>query len=79
MKMTKDELQLIIDILVKEHDSYYEMLLNDNNLCSEDFKEEGILRKFLLQAEKQGYKLNGLYPMTQKIEELDKRFLTVKD
>ena len=79
MKMTKDELQLIIDILVKEHDSYYEMLLNDTDPYSGDFQEEGILRKFLLQTEKQGYKLNGFYPMARKIEELDKRFLTVKD
>ena len=76
MKMTKDELQLIVDIISKEHDAYFESICNGYVELTED---EAILRKFLLQTEKQGYKLNGLYPMALKIEELDKRFLTVKD
>ena len=67
MKMSKKELQLIINILVKEHDAYFEMLMDDTyGHDKEEFDEEYTLRRFLLQAEKQGYKLNGLYLMSKR-------------
>ena len=76
VKLTKTEMQVVVDYLLVQHDSLFECALSkdlpedDREWCRRD---EAIVRKFLLAAKEKGLNIDkALYPMNKKIAELSK-------
>lgn len=73
MKLTKSEMQVVVNYLLVQHDWLFEMIMDKNmpldDTCRED---ERVLRKFLLHAKEKGLSIESMYPMDKKIKELDK-------
>lgn len=66
--MTKSEFQFIVDVINKEHDSYFESIMHDDDLRD----DEMILRKFLLKAKDMGFNIeHSLYKWDYKMEKLN--------
>lgn len=76
VKLTKTEMQVVVDYLLVQHDSLFECIMKplypDEDLS--DYKrDEAIVRKFLMIAKEKGLSIdNGLYSMDKKITELSK-------
>ena len=75
MKLTNYEMQVVVDYLLVQHDSLFEMIMDKNSVFNdkECRKDELAVRKFLLLAKEKGLNIDrALYPMERKIKELDK-------
>ena len=76
MKLTKSEMQVVVNCLLVQHDCLFEIIM-DKHTSPNDIitvrEDERILRKFLLQAKEKGLEVeNSMYSMDKKIKELDK-------
>lgn len=73
LTLSKEDLQDIVDYLVIQHDSLFEVIVNsedDDGTCRRD---ELVIRKFMLQAKEKGVNINnGLYKWDDKILRLSK-------
>lgn len=69
--MTKKELQVIVDIVNKEHDCYFECIMHGDDSLR---KDELVVRKFLLTARRKfGCSIeHSLYTWRLKMEKLNK-------
>lgn len=72
IKLTKEEMQVVIDYLQVQHDSLFEMIV-DKTTTEEDRmscrKDEKALRKFLLAAQEKGLDISkSMYPLEKKIK-----------
>ena len=74
MKMTKEEMQVVVDYVSVQHDYLYECIMHSINAKDEEYcrKDELVLRKFLQAAEAKGLNVNGSYSMDKKIKGIDK-------
>ena len=74
MKLTKSEMQVVVDYLLVQHDWLFEMIVNEDLLHGDTCrKDELVLRKFLLHAKEKGLNIErALYSMDKKIKKLDK-------
>lgn len=75
MKLTNYEMQVVVDYLLVQHDSLFEMIMDKSSVFNdkECRKDELAVRKFLLLAKEKGLNIDrALYPMDRKIKELDK-------
>lgn len=71
LTLSKNDLQNIIDYFVIQHDSLFEVIINneDDGTCR---KDELVMRKFFLQAKEKGINIdNGLYKWDDKILRMD--------
>ena len=50
VKLTKSEMQVVVDYLLVQHDSLFECIMNDMDSDGECRKDELVLRKFLMIA-----------------------------
>lgn len=71
-KLTRDEMQVVVDYLQVQHDTLFEIIV-DKNSNEEDKteckKDEKALRKFFLAAKEKGLDISkGLYPLEKKIK-----------
>lgn len=72
VKLTKDEMQAVVDYLQVQHDSLFEIIVSKDS-HEEDIKEckkdELSLRKFFLAAKEKGLDISkSLYPLEKKIK-----------
>lgn len=72
IKLTRDEMQVVIDYLQVQHDTLFEMIVSkttteeDRMSCRED---EKALRKFLLAAQEKELDISkSMYPLEKKIK-----------
>ena len=72
IKLTRDEMQTVVDFLQVQHDTLFEMFVDetttekDKEECKRD---EKALRKFLLAARERGLDISkSLYPLGDKIK-----------
>lgn len=72
IKLTRDEMQTVVDFLQVQHDTLFEMFVDetttekDREKCK---KDEKTLRKFLLAAHEKGLDISkSLYPLGDKIK-----------
>lgn len=72
LTLSKDDLQDIIDYLVIQHDSLFEVIINNEDEDGTCRRDELVVRKFFLQAKEKGININnGLYKWDDKISRLD--------
>lgn len=72
IKLTRDEMQVVVDYLQVQHDTLFEIIV-DKNSHEEDIKEckkdELPLRKFFLAVKEKGLDISkSLYPLEKKIK-----------
>ena len=72
IKLTRAEMQAVVDYLQVQHDSLFEMIV-DETTTKEDReeckKDERALRKFFLAAQEKGLDISkSLYPLEKKIK-----------
>ena len=72
IKLTRDEMQTVVDFLQVQHDTLFEVFVDetttekDKEECKRD---EKALRKFLLAAREKGLDISkSLYPLGDKIK-----------
>ena len=72
IKLTRDEMQAIVDYLQIQHDTLFEMIVDkttteeDKKVCR---KDEKALRKFFLAAQEKGLDISkSMYPLEKKIK-----------
>ena len=72
IKLTRNEMQVVVDFLQVQHDSLFEMIMDkttiekDREKCE---KDEKALRKFLLAAQEKGLDISkSMYPLEKKIK-----------
>lgn len=72
IKLTRDEMQVVVDYLQVQHDTLFEMIVDkttmdeDQMSCRED---EKALRKFLLAAKEKGLDISkSMYSLEKKIK-----------
>ena len=75
IKLTRSELQTVVDFLQVQHDSLFEMIV-DKNTTEKDReeykKDEKVLRKFFLVAQEKGLDISkSLYPLENKIKHME--------
>ena len=75
IKLTRNELQTVVDFLQVQHDTLFEMIVDksttekDKEECK---KDEKALRKFLLAAKEKGLDISkSLYPLENKIRHIE--------
>lgn len=71
IKLTRDEMQAVVDYLQVQHDTLFEIIV-DKNSTEEDKREcrkdERALRKFFLAAKEKGLDIGkNMYPLEKKI------------
>lgn len=74
IKLTRDEMQAVVDYLQVQHDSLYEIIVSKDS-TEEDREEcrrdEIALRKFFLAAKEKGLDISkSLYPLDEKIKHI---------
>lgn len=69
--MKRTGFQKVVDIVSKEHDCYYEIIVSGDK-SPFVLEWEHAARVFLLESIKKGFKVNGLYDFDTKIHEIDK-------
>ena len=74
IKLTRDEMQTVVDFLQVQHDALFEIFV-DETTTEEDKeecrKDEKALRKFLLAAQEKGLDISkSLYPLGDKIKHM---------
>ena len=72
IKLTRDEMQVVVDYLQVQHDTLFEMIVEktttkeDREECK---KDEKALRKFFLAAKEKGLDISkSLYPLEKKVK-----------
>lgn len=75
IKLTRSELQTVVDFLQVQHDALFEMIV-DKNTTEKDReeykKDEKALRKFFLVAQEKGLDISkSLYPLENKIKHIE--------
>lgn len=75
IKLTRNELQTVVDFLQVQHDTLFEMIV-DKSTTEKDKgeykKDERALRKFLLAAKERGLDVSkSLYPLENKIKHIE--------
>ena len=75
IKLTRNEMQTVVDFLQVQHDTLFEMIV-DKSTTEKDRKEykkdEKSLRKFLLAAQEKGLDISkSLYPLENKIKHIE--------
>lgn len=75
IKLTKDEMQAVVDYLQVQHDALFEIIVNKNS-TEEDRrkcgKDEKALRKFFLAAKEKGLDISkSLYSLDEKIKHIE--------
>ena len=75
IKLTRSELQTVVDFLQVQHDSLFEMIV-DKNTTEKDReeykKDEKVLRKFFLAAQEKGLDISkSIYPLENKIKHIE--------
>ena len=75
MKLTKDEMQAVVDYLQVQHDTLYEIIVSKDS-TEEDRKEcaddEKALRKFFLAAKEKGLDISkSMYPLDKKTKRIE--------
>lgn len=75
IKLTRDEMQTVVDFLQVQHDTLFEMIV-DKSATEKDKKaykkDEKSLRKFLLAAREKGLDISkSLYPLENKIKHIE--------
>ena len=72
IKLTRDEMQAVVDCLQVQHDTLFEMIMDKTTIekdREECEKDEKALRKFLLAAQEKGLDISkSLYPLEKKIK-----------
>lgn len=72
IKLTRDEMQAVVDYLQVQHDALFEMIVDETTTekdREECKKDEKALRKFFLAAQEKGLDIsNSLYPLEKKIK-----------
>ena len=75
IKLTRDEMQVVVDFLQVQHDSLFEMIMDKTTIekdREECEKDEKALRKFLLAAQEKGLDISkSLYPLDKKIKHIE--------
>lgn len=74
-KLTRDEMQAVVDFLQVQHDSLFEIIV-DKTTMEEDReeckKDEKALRKFFLAAQEKGLDISkSIYPLEEKIKRIE--------
>lgn len=74
-KMTRNEMQTVVDFLQVQHDMLFEMIM-DKSTTEKDReeykKDEKALRKFFLAAKEKGLDISkSLYPLENKIKHIE--------
>lgn len=74
--MEREKEQDIVSIIAKEHDSYYEFLMDDTFTVDHQdiLKEEAILRAWLDDKAKQGFNIDCLYKHDEKVARIREKF-----
>ena len=72
IKLTRDEMQAVVDYLQVQHDTLFEIIV-DKDSTEEDKeecrKDENALRKFFLAAKEKGLDISkSMYPLEKKIK-----------
>lgn len=75
IKLTRDEMQVVVDYLQVQHDALFEIIV-DKSSHEEDIKEckkdELPLRKFFLAAKEKGLDISkSMYPLDEKIKHIE--------
>ena len=74
-KLTRNELQTVVDFLQVQHDTLFEMIVDKSTTekDKEEYKkDERALRKFLLAAKEKGLDISkSLYPLENKIKHIE--------
>lgn len=75
IKLTRNEMQTVVDFLQVQHDTLFEMIV-DKSTTEKDReeykKDEKALRKFLLAARERGLDISkSLYPLGDKIKYME--------
>ena len=71
VKLTKTEMQVVVDYLLVQHDSLFECIMNDMDSDGECRKDELVLRKFLMIANQKGLNIDrALYSMVDKVTKI---------
>ena len=72
IKLTRDEMQTVVDFLQVQHDTLFEMFVDETTTekDKEEYRrDEKALRKFLLAAREKGLDISkSLYPLGDKIK-----------
>lgn len=72
IKLTRDEMQVVVDCLQVQHDTLFEMIMDKTTIekdREECKKDEKALRKFLLAAQEKGLDISkSLYSLEKKIK-----------
>lgn len=72
IKLTRDEMQAVVDYLQIQHDTLFEIIVSkDSNEedVKESKKDEKALRKFFLAAKEKGLDISkSMYPLEKKIK-----------
>lgn len=75
IKLTRNELQTVVDFLQVQHDTLFEMIVDKSTTekDKEEYKkDERALRKFLLAAKERGLDISkSLYPLENKIKHIE--------
>lgn len=75
IKLTRNELQTVVDFLQVQHDTLFEMIVDKSTTekDKEEYKkDERALRKFLLATKERGLDISkSLYPLENKIKHIE--------
>ena len=75
IKLTRNEMQVVVDFLQVQHDSLFEMIMDKTTIekdREECKKDEKALRKFLLAAQEKGLDISkSLYSLEKKIKHIE--------
>ena len=72
VRLTRDEMQVVVDCLQVQHDTLYEIIMDKDTVerdREECKKDEKAIRKFLLAAKEKGLDISkSMYPLEKKIK-----------
>lgn len=72
VRLTRDEMQVVVDYLQVQHDTLYEIIMDKDTVerdREECKKDEKAIRKFLLAAKEKGLDISkSMYPLEKKIK-----------
>lgn len=75
IKLTRNEMQTVVDFLQVQHDTLFEMIVDKSTTekDKEEYKkDERALRKFLLAVKERGLDIGkSLYPLENKIKHIE--------
>lgn len=74
--MQRQHFQLIVSIVAKEHDSYFEFLMDDSFKTDHKklLEEEQIIREWLGELSKRGYCVDSIYKYEDIVKRIKEKF-----